>query len=106
LLSTMSKSIVLPHRGELSDLVVNYLADPRLRQEYIYPQKYGNIEGLLYKKEKKLMGPDGKLRLMPMNGTLDAIISGHVSIEEKHCPPTTLHLAWDAGTGLCLRHKL
>jgi hypothetical protein len=82
MMSALSATHILPHEDVLADLVLDYLANPSLRQEYINPEKYKKADGLLYDVEGKLVVPDGKLRLVLMHDAHDAIIAGHLGIDK------------------------
>jgi Integrase zinc binding domain len=76
----MTASTIGLHEQVLDDLVKDYLAAPKLRDEYLLPDDLRKQDGLLYNHLGKFVVPDGKLRLVLMHDCHDAVISGHLGL--------------------------
>jgi transposase InsO family protein len=89
-------------------------SDASLRQEYMHPEKYQKVGGLLYESNGRLVVPDGQLRLVLLHDAHDAIISGHLGTDKTY-DALHRHFSWTGMRGqvaayvsscdLCLRNK-
>jgi Integrase zinc binding domain len=93
LVGALSMSQILPRDDVLGGLVTDYMADASMRQEYIRPQKYRKVGGLLYDADGKLVVPDGLTRLVLLHDAHDAVIAGNLCIDKTY---STLrrHFVW------------